>query len=784
MAARKAKKRKNKKRTGGKRGGARPVLSAEMTAEQLRAHARRAQAAGRYAEAVDAYRFLRRRDPGPQADELFRQAALDHVARLMGWGRQEDALRLAEEVAAASPGALPLPVRVLLAIEAGRIATAVECFAAGAATLADAERGRIEEWLAVAILLLPDGEREAILAGLPPELASLRGHIDRGRAALDAMDDPGTAAAILKQIPFRSPLRNLRLVLSGLLADLEHPGDGAAALGRVPADSPFHLLASLCAEGNPFAMGEDLDGPALATLLDRLRREDATLTQAVSLFGLDEQVAACLQAIAAANGSPKRLAQVILRYRDLLPSDLAAHLFGRLLLHYEFEEDAVSDLAAFYGTGREAEQEFRRLAALMTEAVPPAIAGHETMAWDAYLESRGDVDDLERAMVLRHQADVCEANGGLGYHRKVMICLERSLDLDPADRETWLRLCRFVHDEIRDRRHWYTLVNRAAAALPEDVEILQMQMEAAARRGAFKKAAGIATGILRLDPVNLAAKEVRVRSALAHGTKQVLAGRVSQARKTFAFDPPEGIAPRYRGLPWIAYGLATLIEGEIDEGWAAVEAGIDRIGNRLGGLFCALAHAERFSLDESLLAELRAGWEDALPASPAPSLVAELVGWVAGESEGEELGKTLRAAGRLLLPLIEAILGHEWPLAEGLAFCRDLWRAGVWSAALLELAANLDKLYPEEPRFMFFQLWAVVEVERRALSDAEAWLAAEVGEHLDEQDAEIEAAVDELLQKRQYAFLPDGKRRPRHRAVRLPRWLHKVVMESFEDDAE
>ncbi len=738
-------KKKTKKRGKAARKRGRSLPLDAMSAAQLRAHGRRALDAGRHAEAIEAFRLLRRHDPGPEADELFRAAATEHLGRLTAWGRQEDARRLAATIEAELPGALPVPVRVATALLDGRLDTAVELVADHAAELGDTERERIEEWLAIALLLDPG---EAASTRLPAN-TPLRAHLDAARAALDAMGrDPAAAAAALKRIPYRSPLRNFRLLCAGILAEAEAAGAGRGLFDRLPGHSPCRaILPSIeWARTEPAELLRRLCATAEADLV-----EGGPVTAAL---GLPPRVVRCLRDLGEAGDRTIRLARVLVRYRDLLPRAVGGDLLVRLLYNESSPDRAAVLLGEFFG-GDEGEREFARLNALILEDFEDGELLAK-MAWREYLECCGpELDDLGHALVLRRLATVC-GRMPFGVHERLRY-LEQSLEYDPSDRDTWIAAHGLALKE-HGRNYAYRLANRAAAALPDDVTVLRLQMDAAVDRGAFKKAADIAARILAVDPVNVAAKDGFVRARLAHGCKQARAGRISLALRTLAMDPPEGVSSRYQGLPWIAYGLACLRQGDDEEGWAAVEAGLDRIPNRAGGLFLAVVYADLLDVPERWRRRLQERWDAAVHPPPPVEDIVEILAWMRDcADDREEEGMLGRAD--MLDPLLPAVVEHPWDAEEGRQLCRRLLELNCWPAVLLyRLAGRLQDAHPDASIFRFFFCWAAVEVEERRLTGEEETHLKSLAVRLlqsGDKGEEVTALFIEVLhlvEQRQYEF--------------------------------
>jgi tetratricopeptide (TPR) repeat protein len=108
--------------------------------------------------------------------------------------------------------------------------------------------------------------------------------------------------------------------------------------------------------------------------------------------------------------------------------------------------------------------------------------------------------------------------------------LEQSLEYDPDDRDTYLRLIDYYRRgrRLKDVRR---LLAQASDQWPKDMQMLQAALTTALDSGAFKKAAGIARQMLEIDPINTAVRERLVDAHLSHAHKQLKKVRPDLAHK-------------------------------------------------------------------------------------------------------------------------------------------------------------------------------------------------------------------------------------------------------------
>lgn len=101
--------------------------------------------------------------------------------------------------------------------------------------------------------------------------------------------------------------------------------------------------------------------------------------------------------------------------------------------------------------------------------------------------------------------------------------LQRSLELDDAHKDTYLRLMQIMSS--RDTRAYYQWADVAIQKFPKDRYVLAAVMEAACAKKAYKKAAKYALELLTIDPINPKARQNLITCHLGHARKQAALGK-------------------------------------------------------------------------------------------------------------------------------------------------------------------------------------------------------------------------------------------------------------------
>ncbi|HHJ38840.1 MAG: hypothetical protein AXA67_00320 [Methylothermaceae bacteria B42] len=333
-----------------------------------------------------------------------------------------------------------------------------------------------------------------------PEDSPLCQHLPHAQEALAAYcrGDDKAMTAVLKQIPFRSPYKDLRWLLSALTCYPADPGKGRELLNKIPPDSPFAC---------PAQAGMALFQPPT----EKQTLSVAARTFLAAIRGKGEQV------------KPK-------------------HLFAKLLSEAKKTRDptlvkAVKDFLAWYPQGMTAcEKAFGPLTEtekLRIQALHLERSAYPDQIYNAWIDLGKTYDrqgDLARAAaVCRHLVQLVETEFGPG-DPELEIVLNNLVSLAPQDRDAWLKLAAFYH-YMEDEKARGRCLDDALRHLPEDPGILKAAAEAAIDRGAFKKAAQLTKKLLKIDPINQQARRRLIRAHLNHARKQLKGAKYDLARK-------------------------------------------------------------------------------------------------------------------------------------------------------------------------------------------------------------------------------------------------------------
>lgn len=649
----------------------------------LEQHAAAALAGRRWREAIEDYKQLLKQEARPQWREALAAAYLGRCGELAGKGMVKEAAALWENMAAVCAD------RRGYGHYLGWLARARNWERVGSA-YRDAPP---DYWETPAGRNLLTALAAHLVAGNPaleqvlPQESALRRQLPAAQAAVDAYcrGDDDALAATLRELPFRSPYRDLRTLLQG--ASAQEPQAAAAQLRKVPASSAFAPLAELL--GLPLLRPEQL-----TARLTALRGEERAL--AMGLLGLETAQRRLLGDLLALkdHGAPsaKEFYSFLMNHVTELGAASVQRMARALLPHYP------SGLRAYEKRfGRVPSYERHRVAALRAELEhdDEQIVAEWRLCIKELLASGDKQERLMAALTMRRYVHR-QTDGGTPPHHSIPD-LAHALELDPDDRAAWLELAELSHRAGDKTRHGQVL-EQALKRFPDDAEVLMTAANAAARRRAYKKATDYARRLLALDPINRAARQVLLDSALAHAAKQVAGGKAHLAHKTLAAATADARDDNQRGQLEMADGLVALPSGD-GKARESIETGLRRSGADLRAGLRLLVEGTRFGVNQRQLTPL-------LAALAPGGGRAELMGLFELVRHYRNNGlKGVADAVAVLEPRIGERLQAlaELELAQVQFICEEL-AALPHHPLLFQVANRANRRWHDRPRFVYYEV--------------------------------------------------------------------------------
>jgi tetratricopeptide (TPR) repeat protein len=671
--------KKNKKTPHGKDSDPRtlppPALSARVRASL---------AEGKFQVAIELAKHLLSRLPGDEAKLLLRQANGGRARQLAAKGMFKEAHVVWENMVKVSGFADDLDLHIAWLLNAGEPVQAA-CFLgkAGDALAASQLAGPIHAQLAALIV----AGRDDVAAALPPT-SPLVVHYAALASALVAYDQGDHVAftALLKQIPFRSPYRDVTYILRGLSEWDSAPDKARESFQRPARHSPWAALGRVLAA---VLAGADGRTEVIAQLA---KGEQALWSE---MTGINHRQLRALTE--GSHATPADLLSTLLALVPTLGQEESRRLCLDLLPLYP---QGLSSVERVFG--RLGDFDRQRIMALSAERIKSRSA-------DPFGEWRRVVEILKRdhtredtplriALVYRHMADLAEGAGDF-FDDDPASYLWQSLEYDPVDRDTYLAL---IGQHKRDRKSRQEVVDKALLIFPKDVEFLLLAAEEAMGRNAYKKAVGLAERILAVDPIHVKANNIIVNAGLSHGRKLARMGKHLLAAKEFAAAADRERPGQWSGMPQILGGIHALAHGEPDAGEALLALGQQRIGHGVQAALVTLVEAEQFSLP----ARLQKRFADGLArAGREAATVVDLLGVIKHLERYGRQELAMEGPWQRLIPYFKRAAELTFTREE--IDCLCAYFAERWEyPLLLKYAANAGKQWPQHPRLVYYAIFA------------------------------------------------------------------------------
>jgi len=696
-------------------------ISQNTSIETLQVNAAKLLAMGHYKEAIESYKRLLKKESRDEWQTALAKAYLRRAQSLANKGMYKEAAVLWENRANLCPYKKSLDQYIYWLIRAGRYIRAVRFFTESAEHLPD---NAIQQLQAQFGALLLAGCSDVIEA-FPQDTPLLKQYA-LIRDALQAyfQGDDKIVEASLKKIPFRSPYRDFRPILKALLLIEVDPNAANQLLEKVPADSVYAQFAALVR-----IVGQD--GETLLTALSKLSEQEQLFI--AGLKGWDKEqfkVISMLQTAAKRDGSPKALLEVVTASRKILGDNYSCQFCLALLPSYpagvKFYENKFGSLSAF---------EKNRITALKYERQEQSEMADRywRLCVENLKQSTEEGNRLKAALIMRHLVEIAERSGEIFDDYQVPEDLAESLRLDPDDKASYLKLIQWYNHE-NDKKSYHKWVDTAVKQFPQDSEVLLTGIESATRKKAFKKAARFAKTLLKVDPINVKARQIARFSHISHARKLIKLGKYELARKEleqgahFEKNQHSGIVQINQGLLELqAEGFIQPVtrrrstrrkskssESDLFELQQAkkyklknqkpielLQEGFNLAGGTLCGFFRIIVETKSQQLEPANILPLLPKLDKRY--LPTQHEVLELLSLINAYSE--ESLTFLTEAVVPLTTLLQKTAEFDFSQEEMLSLC-ECFKKLEHHELVRQFAENALKRWPEQPIFVYYQIYS------------------------------------------------------------------------------
>ncbi|MDM8560332.1 hypothetical protein [Candidatus Parabeggiatoa sp. HSG14] len=676
--------------------------------EQLQTEAANFLIAEHYKEAIDAYKQLLKKEQREEWQVALTNAYLERAKVLANKGMYKEAAVLWENRANLCKDKKLFDQYILWLIQGGHHIKATRLFTDSAEQLPEEIKRQLQAQFGA---LLVAGYQE-VAEGFSEDAPFLKQYVQIEEALKSYYqgDDKATEEA-LKKIPFRSPYRDFRTILKALLIINSEPNTAHQLLNKVPKESPYAHFAEL------ILLYMQQDSEIFLETFGKLNSHEQAFI--ANLKGWDKnqfKVISTLQT-AVKRDSYKALMEVVIDNRRSFGDTYSRQFCFALLPSYpagiKLYERTFGPLSKI--------EKFRISALNIERQEEPYQARNHWLICVDELEQDSKTKDnaLKAALILRHLVEIAE-RGGDFEDEAVAEDLANSIALDPEDKASYQKLIKWYkqHDDQKGYQKW---VDAAVKQFSKNNEILFIAMEAATQKKAFKKAVGFAKKLLKVDPINIKARQIAQASHISHARKLIKSERFDLARKELTEAISFEKSSQRSGIVQINQGLLELqIEGFVkpkskskkiakptakikgSKGIRLLQEGLQLAGSNVLGKFRLIVESQSQNLDPNNILSLVSKFEkDTLLTRQE---VLDLVNLINAYSE-EGVTFITDAINQVKATFQKAIKLDTFSYEDMLSLCECFKKAAHYEL-LKQFADDALKRWSQHGAFFYYQVYA------------------------------------------------------------------------------
>lgn len=503
--------------------------------------------AGQYKEAIELYKTLLKNSDNSEWRQTLAECYLQRARSFADKGMVKEALVLWENYA--QNAAAPHEGRdcyISWLLQTNDMAKAKKALSQLSAQQVDEQ---YPELAALLGLLIISGKTE-LEAVLPKDSVFIT-HLGLVQAALSAyrQNKPEDIESVLKQLPFRSAFRDFRTLMKAALALPESPQQVQTQLAKIPSASPYNRSSQVLTSLTH-------NGAALVNDLMQFTRPQIQIVETALKLSKKQVELLDILSKQKDNLSDKLKFNLAIQYQTLFDANAAQNYCLTALASYPAGQ---RDFSKHFGAMDSFEQS--RLKALSSERNDDLHgANYYWKQCIAALKTQGSAGNFKIALIMRHIA------AHAGSPDDTIDYLTDSLEYDPSDRETYLKILRYYDDHTQDDESFKKWLDKSIKQFPLDVDFLSLAIKASTRRKAHKKAVQYANNLLKIDPVNTFAKQVLLSSHLAHAKKLIRTKKLHLVEQEIRQAESIKLGKRYQTMVAVMRGFFVFVAEDKKKG--------------------------------------------------------------------------------------------------------------------------------------------------------------------------------------------------------------------------
>ncbi len=528
---------------------------------------------------------------------------------------------------------------------------------------------------------------------------------DAIKAVTDGRDD--ACESLIRKIPFKSPYRDYRLFLKGLISYYNNNiAEASISFKKLPQSSALKALVDN-------AVMIINDNSEHTRMLQFSSIPHADITYIMALNGHDikliKDFLIFLKAIS--KGNNKYSLSLFKRVFSIIDIDIMKRFAVALLVN------DISLKNAYHSVfGPISSFEENRIMALQYEC--KYKFGEANNYWQKCISTSDDSsfeDEDERKLAIAFLYRRIASNLGkmerdydeFWYddddddYDDITEHLELSLKYDPYHIETYNRLIN-LNKEMKDKKETIKWTEKLLEKFPDDIPALLEASSMAYERRAFKKAIDYLDHILEFDPINREARDKKIDIHITKARKHIKEKKFHLSRKEFAAAVTLERVGERNGSVRIKWGLMEILAGETEKGKEMIKEGIESAGSSLSALFLINIEAKRMGISQLLYKEYTTELEKYLKSKVERDGVLELLKIAIPYVDIDYVGKNIDK--KTTIEYLKRAIKCSFNEADILTICLYLDKVKEYKQ-LKEFANKGMTLYRESNMFLYYYIW-------------------------------------------------------------------------------
>lgn len=688
--------------------------------------------AGRFKEATDLFKQLLKQSKNAEFQRCLADCYLQRAQAMADKGMYKEACVLWENYA--TYGVAPLQaqdayVLWLLACKNNRKAYAV---------LEGFEARQLDEdyaELAVHLGALLVAGCVDMLAHVPNGSRLLR-HWEWVGEALEAYrnGERERCAQALQNLPFRSPFRDLRILLKAQLLDAASMAQAPVMLSKIPETSPYRQLA------DAFLAYWQTGADFVASMAKLEHNQRRTVAHAKGLSSKQMNLLETLLKQKTEMNDKMRF-NLVLQYQEVFGTQAAQAYCQNVLANYPA---GYNDYRKYFALKDPFEE--NRLHALLCEQGKRSLDAN--FYWKRcidILQENRPANDKKIALILRHMAEKAPYDDAAKL-------LADSLAYDADDRPSYLSLLHIYEQNRPDSAKYEEWLERSLQRFPVDTELLVRAAKSAANRKAFKKAAAYAKALLKVDPVNTLAKRLLFANHMAHARRLLKSEKFHLVEKEIQAAEQLSIDKNLRRQAELLRGFYQWQAEDKKQGLQLIVDTLAKLNDDpINMQFQAQMEAGLLDLPTATLTRTLPAFKDyLLSAAELQRLMASIEYYDEQLNDRALLFKALDKIKAPLKKSLQWLLDHEALL---LSWCQILEKIGHYE--LLKHSAKVGNTRWRKPIWRYYQTVADCQGDARRLDFmALIMLQNAMGEARADHDERTAVLIERLIEQARIASSP------------------------------